>query len=81
MATFVEITDQEVQSLAQSILIRYGIDFTCYEPKSLKRRITRVISKLDLASIHELWVKFLRDKDFVQIFMNEISCGDDKHVP
>jgi Methylase of chemotaxis methyl-accepting proteins len=64
-----------MNSLTQSILTRYGIDFTCYEPKSLRRRIIRVMNLFELPSIHELWVRFLRDAQFIQIFMNEISVG------
>ena len=75
MANVVDVTDAEVQSICQSILTRYGIDFICYEPKSLKRRIIRVINNQDLSSIHDLWVKFLRDPTFVYTFMNEISVG------
>lgn len=71
----IDASDEEINSLTQSILIRYGIDFTCYEPKSLKRRIIRVLNLFNLASIHELWVKFLGDPKFVHSFMNEISVG------
>jgi chemotaxis protein methyltransferase CheR len=70
-----DITDEEMNSLTSSILIRYGIDFTCYEPKSLRRRIIRLINNLDIASVHELWVKFLHDRNFVNVFMNEVSVG------
>jgi len=71
----IEISDAEMQSLTESILVRHGIDFTCYEPKSLKRRIKRVISNLNLSSVHDLWVRFLRDQDFVHAFMNQVSVG------
>lgn len=70
-----EVSDEEVNSLTTSILIRYGIDFTCYEPKSLRRRVIRILNLYDLSSIHELWVKFLREPDFIQLFMNQISVG------
>jgi chemotaxis protein methyltransferase CheR len=75
MAMEVEISEEEMNSITQSILIRYGIDFTCYEPKSLRRRIVRVMNIFSMQSVHELWVTFLRDPGFVQIFMNEISVG------
>lgn len=70
-----ELSSEEMKSLAQSILTRYGIDFTCYEPKSLRRRIIRIMNMHGLASAHELWLKFLREKDFVKEFMNEVSVG------
>ncbi len=70
-----DVTEEEMNSLTQSILTRYGIDFTCYEPKSLRRRIIRLLNNQNLSSIHDLWVKFLRDSKFVHVFMNEISVG------
>ena len=69
------ITDEEVASLTQSILIRYGIDFTCYESNSLKRRVIRLLHLYELASVHELWSRILRERDFIYSFMNEISVG------
>src|SRR5688572_22251322 len=73
--TVPEVTDEEVAALTQSIRTRYGIDFTCYEPKSLKRRIIRILGILNLSSIHDLWIRFLREHNFIQTFMNEISVG------
>jgi chemotaxis protein methyltransferase CheR len=75
MTESVQVSDEEIASLTQSILTRYGIDFTCYEPKSLKRRIIRVLNLFELTSAHDLWVKFLRDPTFIKTFMNEISVG------
>jgi len=75
MSPALEVTEEEMNSLTQSILTRYGIDFTCYEPKSLRRRIIRVMNLLNIPSVHDLWVQFLRDTKFIQIFMNEISVG------
>lgn len=71
----ITITDEEVASLSQSILTRYGLDFTCYEPKSLKRRIVRLLSINNYTSIHDLWNRMLHDRTFIQTFMNEISVG------
>lgn len=71
----ITVTDEEVVSLSQSILTRYGLDFTCYEPKSLKRRIVRLLSLNSYTSIHQLWVRMLYDPTFIQTFMNEISVG------
>lgn len=69
------LTNEEMNSLSQSILTRYGIDFTCYEPKSLRRRILRVMSLYDLPSAHALWVKLLSQPEFVKAFMSEVSVG------
>ncbi|MDN5212703.1 CheR family methyltransferase [Fulvivirgaceae bacterium BMA12] len=71
----VEISDEELNSLTAAIRQRYGIDFVCYEPKSLKRRIVRALSVFNLSSVHELWAKILRDTGFVTLFVNEMSVG------
>jgi chemotaxis protein methyltransferase CheR len=70
-----DISEEEMNSLTVSIFARYGIDFTCYEPKSLRRRIIRAMNLFDLASVHELWVRLLNDSKFIQVFTNEISVG------
>src|SRR6187551_1238243 len=75
MSENVTVSDEEVASLSQSILTRYGIDFTCYEPKSLKRRIVRLLLMNHYTSIHELWIRLLRDQTFIHTFLNEISVG------
>lgn len=71
----IEITDEELNSLTSAIMTRHGIDFTCYEPKSLKRRVTRALSVFKLNSIHDLWLKILHERDFVHLFVNELSVG------
>ena len=75
METPREITDAEIDVLTQSILTRYGIDFTCYEPTSLKRRIVRVLSVFQFESIYSLWARMLREREFIYSFMDEISVG------
>lgn len=70
-----DVSDEEVRSLTQSILLRYGVDFTGYEPKSLRRRIVRILNLYSFGSIFELWSRLLKDPSFIYIFMNEISVG------
>lgn len=48
----------------QAINNRYGLDFTNYEPSSLKRGIVRLMMKHKMESIIELWSKVLRDSEF-----------------
>lgn len=69
------ITDEELNSLTSAMITRHGIDFTSYEPKSLKRRIHRALTVFKIHSVHELWMKILREKDFVHLFVNELSVG------
>jgi len=70
-----EISDEEILALSSAIQKRYGVDFTTYEIKSLKRRIVRVINLFKLGSLFELWQKILKEPSFVQDFKNEISVG------
>ena len=69
------ITDEELASLTQGILTRYGIDFTCYEPGSLKRRFIKLLNTCNFTAVHELWMKLLADSTFIKTVMNEISVG------
>ena len=71
----IDISTEELNSLTTAIMTRHGIDFSCYEPKSLKRRIIRTLTVFKLDSIHELWIKILRDHDFIHPFVNELSVG------
>lgn len=66
-----EISDEELQSLTAAIKTRYGLDFTNYELKSLKRGFARLITKHNLGSLVGLWGKILKDKEFF------LSCIDD----
>ncbi len=69
------ISDEELKSLTDAIQQRHGIDFSCYEPKSLKRRVIRALHVFNLTAIHELWTKILRDHSFIYPFLDEISVG------
>jgi len=69
------ISDEELKSLTDAINQRHGIDFSCYETKSLKRRVGKAMSVFNINSMHELWVKILRERDFIYPFMDEISVG------
>lgn len=74
MATANEIGDEELASLTTAIRNRYGIDFTSYEAKSLKRGFARLIMKHKFGSILGLWQKILTDKEYF------LSCVDDLTV-
>lgn len=69
------ISDEELKSLTDAIHLRHGIDFSCYEPKSLKRRVIRALHIFKLNAVHELWARILKDREFIYPFMDEISVG------
>ena len=70
----IELSDEELTSVTTAIKNRCGIDFTNYEPKSLKRGISRLIMKNKLGSVLGLWQKILHDRDYF------LSCIDDLTV-
>jgi len=59
-----EISEEELTSLTNAINQRYGIDFTNYEKKSLKRGFARLVSKHKCSSILELWSKIMGNREF-----------------
>lgn len=70
-----DISDEELSSLNRAILTRYDVDFTCYETNSLKRRVSRAISVFQLGSVHNLWIKLLKDREFIYPFIDELTVG------
>ncbi|MGZ3865552.1 MAG: CheR family methyltransferase [Bacteroidia bacterium] len=68
----VEISDAELDSLTSAIKGRYGIDFTCYEKKSLKRGFARLIARNELESLVGLWAKILKDKEFLIKYIDDL---------
>jgi chemotaxis protein methyltransferase CheR len=75
ISSAVEITDEEMRSIQDAIMKRYGIDFFNYEPKSFKRRLQRIYRKFNFTSSFDLWSRTLKDKEFVHDFINEVSVG------
>ncbi len=75
ISEIITISDEELKSLTDAIHQRHGIDFSCYEPKSLKRRVVRVLHIFKLNAVHELWIRILKDREFIYPFMDEISVG------
>jgi len=69
------LSDEELNSLTTAIKNRYGIDFTNYEPKSLKRGFSRLIMRKKLSSILDLWSKILRDRDFFMGCIDELTVN------
>ncbi|MGL4597661.1 MAG: CheR family methyltransferase [Bacteroidia bacterium] len=67
-----EISDEELSSLTTAIKTRYGMDFTSYEKKSLKRGVARLIARNHLGSLLGLWSKILKDRDFINNYVDEL---------
>lgn len=60
------ISDEELDALMQALKNRYGLDFTNYEKKSLKRSIVRLMMKHKMSSMLELWARIIKDKEFFE---------------
>lgn len=71
----ITVTDEEMNSLSRAVHARYGIDFTHYEPKSFKRRITKVIESCGFDSVNSLWIKILKEPRFIYEFIDGITVG------
>lgn len=69
------ISDEELNSITRAIYTRYGIDFTNYETNSLKRRVVRIINQFELENTLGLWRKIIYEKDFIEVFINEVTVG------
>jgi chemotaxis protein methyltransferase CheR len=66
------ISDYELQSFTLAVKTRFGMDFTNYEPKSLKRGLVRLIAKYQLESMVGLWSAILYDKELIVQYVDEL---------
>jgi chemotaxis protein methyltransferase CheR len=71
----INLGDEEIKSLLDVMNEKHGIDFRCYEPKSLNQRIQNAVSAFKFKSTLELWSRILKDRAFIREFMDEISIG------
>lgn len=69
------VTKEEIDAFTMVLYKKFGLDFTGYEPKSLSRRMNKVLHVLKFATIHELWNAILKDQKLLHRFMDEISVG------
>jgi chemotaxis protein methyltransferase CheR len=69
------ITTEELQAINRAILLRYGMDFSNYEPQSLKRRMGRALQKFEIESVFDLWKIILKDNEFIFKLIDEITVG------
>lgn len=58
------ITDEELKAFMHAMNKRYGLDFTNYEIKSLKRGVSRLLIKHGMKSMLDLWTRILKDDGF-----------------
>lgn len=66
------ISNYELHSFTLAVKTRFGMDFTNYEPKSLKRGLVRLINKYQLESMFGLWSAMLYDKELIIQYVDEL---------
>ncbi|MDH5365749.1 MAG: protein-glutamate O-methyltransferase CheR [Cyclobacteriaceae bacterium] len=69
------IGDEEIRALMSAIERRYGLDFTNYEIKSLKRGIFRLMMKRKIKNILELWSIILKDEEFFKDSIDDLMVN------
>lgn len=67
--------DIELDLLLQAVYLKYGYDFRNYSKAHLKRRINQRLSLSNLETISELQNKVLWNRDFYQIFLQDLSIN------
>ncbi len=70
-----EISDEELKALTSAVNTRFGVDFTRYESKSLKRGFARLMSKHDMESLLDLWSVLLNDRDFFKKCIDDLTVN------
>lgn len=68
----IPVSDEELDAFTMAVKTRFGLDFTCYEKKSLKRGLARLMSKNNFGSIMQLWGKILIDKGLMVSYIDEL---------
>ena len=69
------ISIEELKSLTVAVKKRYGMDFTNYELKSLRRGFGRLITKNNLNSLLDLWGLILNDRDFFRSCIDHLTVN------
>lgn len=74
-SAYQDISDEELSAITNAIKNRYGIDFTSYEKKSLKRGFSRLMGKKGIASLLDLWKVILSDHNFFKSSIDDLTVN------
>jgi len=66
------ISDSELKSFNLAVKTRFGMDFSGYEKKSLKRGLVRLIHKQGYTSMLQLWGSILKAKGILIDYIDEL---------
>jgi len=67
--------DIELSLFVKAMFEVYGYDFSQYQTASLKRRVLRLVSSLNLSCISELLPKLFYQEDFLSLALTKLSVG------
>lgn len=70
-----EVKDDEIETLLQDVLEKYGYDFTDYSRASLKRRINRLYSLDQFPGFSEFRYRIKTDAEYFRRFVEEITVN------
>lgn len=71
----IKIKKTEIDELLGDVYKKYGYDFNGYSQASLNRRISRVAHRNRLLNFSEMRLKILKDEDFFNIFLEEVTVN------
>lgn len=69
------ISDDEITAISEAIYKRYGIDFTNYEIKSLKRGFARLITRYETGSFIELWEMIMQEPKIIPKLVDDLTVN------
>jgi len=70
-----EVSNAELHDILQTLLNKYGYDFTDYSLASIKRRILRCMELTRIKSLFDLKYHLVNDADFFAFFLQTITVN------
>ncbi|MDP4131940.1 MAG: protein-glutamate O-methyltransferase CheR, partial [Bacteroidota bacterium] len=69
------VSENEVKTLLNDLIDRYGYDFTGYAEASLSRRITRLFQMDRFTSFSEFRYRILNDTDYFRRLVEQLTVN------
>lgn len=69
------ISNEEIAAITEAISNKYGIDFTNYEIKSLKRGFARLVTKYGCESFVDLWTKIMDEPAIIPNLVDDLTVN------
>jgi chemotaxis protein methyltransferase CheR len=71
----VDFTDEELNAFVTAVNARFGLDFTDYERKSLRRGLGRLMTRYGFGNLMEVWAKMLQDRSVIIKYVDELMVN------